>query len=387
MTSTTEFNLSTMVSKRDVAPIVNVLDSKAHEERHMTLAQCSARHRQCIELHIDAINAFWQSLSVPAEIDSSAIAGWTSLQTDLWLLQRHHMTQPALTLPDVYLSQLWRDALSQSESWVLEHRAAPDNEGELIAFIKEDEGYLVVHRFECEPIYGMHEDSAIDHSGDNWLFEVPHFVSPKQNSSESYHLMRLLVLGRVDMDGDNWVPASVDANMRHYVETFVETTQHLLDQNRIAIKQHSLSAPLPTYPSGFEKEIERLDVLQKWFWQSGRESKELSDERLRIKQSYGEKIQDLRVQQVEIDSQIRLLYCIMEEEELIAIESNLNVVRGQHIEHKSSGEKGIIGQARYGGARLVLSLDGKLEQDVMLRSIEDELRRGEWILGMVQPAT
>jgi hypothetical protein len=352
-------------------------------DKLMTLQECNERYYLCVGLHIDAINAFWSELNADELADQFPLAQWTTVQHDLWLLQKNSTIQSAFSLPDAYLHLLWNDSLSDCAEWILEQRPSPINKGEVVAFIRNDDEYFVVHRFESPPLPGNHDESFVPCVGNNWFSQFPY----QFDDATGFHRLKLLVIGRVDIDGDNWAPAHLDVQTRQQIEDFVQSTQDLLNLKKITLSPHCDLTPFPTFPSGYEGEISHLSVLQKWYLQSGHEPEALAQTRLNIRKTYNVRIASLHAQRLEIDNQIRLLLMIMQEEELLALESNLNAKRGQTIVNKLTGEKGMIGQNKYKGASLVLSLNGILEQDSTARCIEEELRRGEWLLDSIDDQT
>ncbi|MBP3062033.1 hypothetical protein SAMN05216576_107206 [Ectopseudomonas chengduensis] len=340
---------------------------------NLTLSACRARFSELLAVHVSAINQFWAGLKSPDSHKSGA--AWVDLRHDLMRLAREDMATPDVDTCMTTFNSLWLEAINDAPEWFQEKSPAPVMNGQLVAVLRKDTGYLVAHRYQGPRVYGLHEDDAVETEGDYWRFSTPMFEHHDEQYS-NYGVPSLYVFGQVDTEGRNWSAADFDRVVRPHCSD-IDAMEVLIDRGVLSPDLDGFV--LPRFPSEVVRELVGLKGLQSWLYEEGMADEQEVDVRRAARADYESRIAHLRQQRSDIDQQIGTLVAQAQEAELVAMEQYIGFCRGQRVRHLSSGEEGKLVASTCSGPGLAVTSE-ETQSSRRPRNVVEELRRGEWVV-------
>ncbi|MBZ3677556.1 hypothetical protein ACUDPO_33970 (plasmid) [Pseudomonas aeruginosa] len=325
----------------------------------ITMAECDQRIADLSRQHVEEINRYWATLSVRSD-DAPAVNA-RGMQYDLYLAKARRAAFQASVLTTAQQDE-WR-AWAQENG--LDNDSAP-REGSLAAVIEQENGYLVVHRFDSPTFAGALVDDIQGGQGPSWFIE-PMFWRYEGGHEETRGDFYLVT--EYDLDLEVIQPAELDAEAMDYVRETALSMEVLLAGRDLTFDGCTL--PLPQFQSSVAALLLDLQEERSRLFSAGMPSEEHLIARRVVAEAYRAKKAPIQEQIRALEKQLRTLHA-EEQEALIALkEVQLCVSRGQTLQHRFTGQTGTIFGDR---DELFVQIEGSRPVRV-----EDEIFRGEWL--------
>lgn len=325
----------------------------------ITMAECDQRIADLSRQHVEEINRYWATLS--ARTDAGPAVNALGMRYDLYLAKARRSAFQASTLI-ADLQDEWR-AWAQENG--LDNNRAP-RDGSLAAVIAQENGYLVVHRFDSPTFSGALVDDIQGGQGPSWFIE-PMFWRYEGGHEETRGDFYLVTV--YDLELEAIQPAELDAEAMDYVRETALSMEVLLAGRDLTFDGSTL--PLPQFPSSVAALLLDLQEERSRLFSAGMPSEEHLVERRTIAEAYRAKKAPIQEQIRSLEIQLKKLHA-EEQGALIALkEVQLGVARGQTLQHRFTGKCGII--VAEGGD---LCLQAGTGRPVCA---ENEIFRGEWM--------
>jgi len=324
----------------------------------ITMAECDQRIADLSRQHVEEINRYWATLS--ARSDAGPAVNARGMQYDFYLAKARRAAFQASTLT-ADLQDEWR-AWAQENG--LDNDRAP-RDGSLAAVIAQENGYLVVHRFDSPTFAGALVDDIQGGQGPSWFIE-PMFWRYEGGHEETRGDFYLVTV--YDLELEAIQPAELDAEAMDYVRETALSMEVLLAGRDLTFDGSTL--PLPQFPSSVAALLLDLQEERSRLFSAGMPSEEHLVERRTIAEAYRAKKAPIQEQIRSLEIQLKNLHA-EEQGALIALkEVQLGVARGQTLQHRFTGKCGII-VAERGDLYLQVGTGRPIHA-------EDEIFRGEW---------
>lgn len=327
---------------------------------NITMAECERRMADLSRQHVEEINRYWTSLGSRVDEAPAPSSSSGGIQYGLYLAKarREAFQTSALTSA---LQDEWR-------AWAHENGLDSDKaprEGALAAVIGQENGYLVVHRFDSPTFAGALVDDIQGAQGAHWFIE-PMFWRYEGGHEETRGDFYLVT--EYDLDLEEIQLAELDDDAMDNVRDTALAMEVLLAGRDL--KFDGCTLPLPQFPSSAAALLLDLQEERSRLFNAGMPSEEHRVERRAVAEAFRAKKAPIQEQIRASEMQLRAVYA-EEQEALIALkEVQLGVARGQTLQHRFTGQSGtIVGD----GDELCVQIEGTRPIRV-----EDEIFRGEW---------